>query len=630
MEILPRAVSLFLALLLPAIPSAEQAPIKLDGTSKGRTFEGIGAISAGASSRLLIDYPEPQRSEVLDYLFKPHYGAGFQHLKVEVGGDVNSTDGSEPSHRHTRGDENYNRGYEWWLMKEAKQRNPRITLDVLAWGFPAWVGNGKFHSQDTADYLVSFIKGAHSVHSLDVGYVGIWNEMPYNVLWINLLRRTLDNAGLSGVKIVAGDSGGWGVADVLRKHTELKQAIAVIGVHYPHFKSSPAAQACGKPLWSSEDGPWRGTWDGAQALSRSYNRNYVLGRMSKTEIWSLVTSYYDNLPLPRSGVMLANTPWSGHYEVQPAVWATAHTTQFAEPGWTYIDSGCAQVAGGSVVALMAPNGRDYSVIIETTEAKGPQTLAFQLAGGLSQGALHVWRSNAQRQFVSLPDLTPKQGSFMVSIEAGCIYSLTTTTGQSKGSTSPPPSKPFPALEENFESYSVGATPRYFADQAGAFEVVARHGGTGKVLRQVVVAKGIEWAYHKSPDPETFLGDPQWKDYVVSIDVLVEGTGHVSLFGRVGKIPQSAAPPDGYRLDVRDTGAWALRTALTTITTGEAPFSAGTWHNLRLQFAGQRIRALIDRQLVAETTSGLYPQGMVGIGSGWHAAQFDNLSVRTAP
>lgn len=25
-------------------------------------------------------------------------------------------------------DENYFRGYEWWLMKEAKKRNPNITL----------------------------------------------------------------------------------------------------------------------------------------------------------------------------------------------------------------------------------------------------------------------------------------------------------------------------------------------------------------------------------------------------------------------------------------------------------------------------------------------------------------------
>ena len=44
-------------------------------------------------------------------------------LKVEMGGDTDSTEGAEPSHMHGGpGDANYNRGYEWWLMKEAKVR----------------------------------------------------------------------------------------------------------------------------------------------------------------------------------------------------------------------------------------------------------------------------------------------------------------------------------------------------------------------------------------------------------------------------------------------------------------------------------------------------------------------------
>ena len=46
-------------------------------------FDGIGAISGGgATSRLLVNYPEPQRSEVLDYLFKPNFGASLQIFKV--------------------------------------------------------------------------------------------------------------------------------------------------------------------------------------------------------------------------------------------------------------------------------------------------------------------------------------------------------------------------------------------------------------------------------------------------------------------------------------------------------------------------------------------------------------------
>ncbi len=104
----------FGAALVPALAWGadhdQEATVVLDGANKGRIFDGLGAASAGASSRLLIDYPEPQRSQILDYLFKPGYGAALQHLKVEICADVNSTDGSEPSHIRTATDHDSSRG----------------------------------------------------------------------------------------------------------------------------------------------------------------------------------------------------------------------------------------------------------------------------------------------------------------------------------------------------------------------------------------------------------------------------------------------------------------------------------------------------------------------------------------
>ena len=49
----------------------------------GVALNSVGAQSTAGTARLLYDYPEQQRSEILDYLFKPNYGASFQHLKVE-------------------------------------------------------------------------------------------------------------------------------------------------------------------------------------------------------------------------------------------------------------------------------------------------------------------------------------------------------------------------------------------------------------------------------------------------------------------------------------------------------------------------------------------------------------------
>jgi hypothetical protein len=48
----------------------------------GPALDSIGAQSTAGTARLLRDYPEPQRSDILDLLFKPQHGASLQHLKV--------------------------------------------------------------------------------------------------------------------------------------------------------------------------------------------------------------------------------------------------------------------------------------------------------------------------------------------------------------------------------------------------------------------------------------------------------------------------------------------------------------------------------------------------------------------
>ena len=49
------------------------------------------------SFSLLYDYDDGPRSEILDLLFKPKFGASLQILKVEVGCDGDTTQGAEQS-----------------------------------------------------------------------------------------------------------------------------------------------------------------------------------------------------------------------------------------------------------------------------------------------------------------------------------------------------------------------------------------------------------------------------------------------------------------------------------------------------------------------------------------------------
>ncbi len=163
------------AVVVSAAPAQAATAITINGASGGRLFDGVGAISGGGgNSRLLVDYPEPQRSQILDYLFKPGVGAAMQILKVEIGGDTNSTSGAEPSHEHTRGAVNCTRGYEWWLAGQAKARNPNIKLYALAWGAPGWIGGGNFWSTDMINYLLDYL-GCATSHGLTIDYLGGWN-----------------------------------------------------------------------------------------------------------------------------------------------------------------------------------------------------------------------------------------------------------------------------------------------------------------------------------------------------------------------------------------------------------------------------------------------------------------------
>ncbi|MGH9351733.1 MAG: galactosylceramidase [Terriglobia bacterium] len=628
--------------------------IKINGNSPGRVFDGMGALSAGASSRLLIDYPEPARSQILDYLFKPDYGAALQHLKVEIGSDVNSTDGSEPSFARTRtemGRPNFNRGYEWWLMEEAKKRNPHIILDSLAWGAPGWIGNGHFYAQDMADYTAKFIQGAKSAHQLNVAYTGIWNERQYQPGYVKLLGATLLKNHLS-TRIVCCDltrgEHQWSrVTDDMMSDPAFQKAVSVIGVHAPDVfepdTAAGAAKASGKPLWASEDEFFYYTrglprqWNPfAESLAMLYNRNYIEDRITATEIWSPITSYYDILPAPRSGLMTANTPWSGHYEVDPTVWVTAHTTQFAQPGWRYVDSACGFLQGeGSYVTLKSPSGKDYSVILETVQAGAPQRVTFRITGGLSKGTVHVWETNAAKTFDHVSDMTPENGSFSMTLDPDSVYSLSTTTGQHKGAASPPPPAPFPfPFKEDFEHTRSGESPKYFADQDGAFEVWPCTQRRGHCLFQVITRMPIPWGI--SPDPFTMLGDATWTDYKVSADAMATEPGDVTLLGRIDSADffkdHHARWPSGYILMVSQDGGWKLlcteyKHPTLTLASGRVAFSLNTWRHLALRFKGPNIRVMIGGAEAASVADQTHKSGMAGIGSGWNKAEFDNFTVR---
>ena len=71
--------------------------VRITDVQTGKRFDGIGAVNGGgATSVLLKDYPEPQRSQIMDLVFKPMFGASVSTMLTEIPGDGNSTQGYLP------------------------------------------------------------------------------------------------------------------------------------------------------------------------------------------------------------------------------------------------------------------------------------------------------------------------------------------------------------------------------------------------------------------------------------------------------------------------------------------------------------------------------------------------------
>ncbi len=293
---------------------------------------------------------------------------------------------------------------------------------------------------------------------------------------------------------------------------------------------------------------------------------------------------------------------------------------------------------GSYVSLKSPNNSDYSTIIETVDATTAQTLNLTVTGGLSTGTVHVWSTNLNSTnpadyFVHAADITPAGGSFSLTVQPGFLYSVTTTTGQGRGTTTgPAPGSLALPYRDNFDGYPAGTEPRYLMAMQGAFEANGCDAGrAGTCVRQNAPQTPILWK--QNADPYALLGSTNWANYTVSSDVLLEKPGYVELIGRAGAENLDPCGLNAYYLRVTDTGSWSIlrnnaSCTMTTLASGTtAALGTNRWHTLALTLAGTTITAGVDGTTVGSATDTTWIAGQVGYAtSQGETAEFDNLSI----
>ena len=141
---------------------------------------------------------------------------------------------------HYRDDLGCNRGYEYWIMTEARARNPNIKTYALSWAVPYWVGNqtGYYSGDDNINYHIEWLKCVRDNHTIgNIDYIGNWNERSWGPPeWTIAFRAAMDANGFNNTKIVVPD-GGVSPEDLLSQTIQSNATFAAsvygIGAHYP-------------------------------------------------------------------------------------------------------------------------------------------------------------------------------------------------------------------------------------------------------------------------------------------------------------------------------------------------------------------------------------------------------------
>lgn len=669
------------AVATAALVSSAQASSFTLGGALGPRFDGIGAISGGgATSRFLLDYDVATTEAIYDVLFEPNFAASFHIFKVEIGGEALSTEGSEPSHRRTPDDLDCTRGYEWPMLRAAKARNPQIILYGLPWTWPGWVGDAAHRDPFgvnvslPAAYVTSWI-GCAANQSTPMNIIGIWNERSFSSDYAKALRANLDSSGYENVTILC-DDGHYACVNEMQADPSLAAVIGIVGGH-----GLPPANAgqFGKPVWFAEDFHSTGGDSGAGTWAGQCNRRFLQNNMTSTIAWNILDSFYGGLTFDNSGLMTANSPWSGAFEVLATIWATAHTTQATQPGWRYLSNSSADGGsgflsqGGSYVGYVDPPSKSFSLVIEKSTEAGdpivqPETATFcvspalaALAPQAATGPLYVVRSQWAIQpgevadyFAAQPTITPNaSGCFTLSVGVNTQVTVTTLATMRKGvSPVSPPAAPFPFPYADDFSTCVPPRPgRYIADISGTWECVTEEGGSNVAIRLMTPAKPISW--ENDWRPHSVLGDPTWRDVNFTSSFQLSAAGDVYIAGvrctldnvtNYNALMNEISFP-GLWLALNSTGGWSVWTSIQAATNysttpiaqgslgGGKTLAPGTWHTTTLVASFGQLSAWVDGAAIATgvDVSQLPWTGWVGIGTGdyGHHVLVDNVSV-TAP
>ena len=394
------------------------------------------------------------------------------------------------------------------------------------------------------------------------------------------------------------------------------------------------------------------------------------GKMTMYQFQPAVAAYYTGAQYVPKQLIQADTPWNGYYDVQAGAYVMQHFTKFQTDNMKYVDGACfgdGEPAGdghgigkttNNYITLADPDTGDYTMVFvnDSSAARSYDVSVSNLSK--SNSSLTAWVTKGPdagqaynaNWLKKSGTIAPVNGKFSYTVEPYSIVTLTTTSGQkgyadeekssyrnrnSNTNLNLPYTDDFNYSDEFLKER--GGTPLYTCDAGGAFEVVKKADGS-KVLQQKITNdnKPINWGTTSSPS--TTLGDTDWADYSVSIDVKLIKDNSVSNFAGVGLRSVgtcngvSRVNKSGYWIKLISDGTYVCLKENTELHKGSIKnFNLNSSHNLKVSAVGNEIIFYINGISVFgyTDTTNPYLSGRVGIYSNFFNTEFDNLKIEKA-
>ncbi|MDC3412097.1 PxKF domain-containing protein [Aquibacillus sp. 3ASR75-11] len=424
-------------------------------------IDGFGASGAFQQARNLMNFPEKERSEILDLLFSTTDGAGFSMVRNMVGDGGtwgNEIDGPTPTIWPEE-----DGGFVWtgdedqiWLMNQAKEYGVDKFMSTV-WSPPAWmktnnsVTNGGELKEDMyqeyADYLSAYIRGYKEQHGIEIDAISLANEPNLSVgysssRWTgdqfkrfiaDYLTPTFEEDEITA-QVILGENSSFieEPAIPVLKDPETRDGIDIVAAHAyggdrGAYNTFPLAKKYDKRIWQTETSNL-GKND-PSIDDGVYWAKLIQNQMTNAEVNAWFYWWFVAYKLDKGEPLINLDTQNNEYFVNKRLYTIGNYSRFVRPGFNRVST--SEAGSGVYVSAYKNTDTGEYVIVTVNDNDTASNLNLDFAGfnaSYVTDSVTPYRTSETENLAQLTDISVKNGEFKTELPA---KSVTTFVGKAQ-------------------------------------------------------------------------------------------------------------------------------------------------------------------------------------------------------